>query len=127
MGAGCFADLPQIAVVHSQQPTIILSNPTLHDRVAVNRQEAIDLIREINEECKSIRGTSIMLKTPSETDIHSKGYQVHLIMPPDPTKLQCLQIVATQYGYKVETIPERTIVIIYKPPRPMKLPGGGMA
>jgi hypothetical protein len=50
----------------------------------VNRQEAIKLIQEINQECKSIRGTSIMLKTPEETEIDSKGYQVHLIMKADP-------------------------------------------
>lgn len=68
-----------------------------------------------------------MLKTPQETDIHSKGYQVHLIMKADQAKMRCLEVVATQYGYKVETIPERTLVIVYKPPEPIKMPGGGMA
>jgi hypothetical protein len=94
----------------------------------LNRQEAITLIREINEECKSIRGTSIMLKTPKETDIHSKGYQVHLIMPPDPVKLQCLQIVAAQYGYTVKVLPERGLVIVFNPPhKPSKVPEDGRA
>jgi hypothetical protein len=94
----------------------------------VNRQEAINLIREINQECKSIRGTSLMLKTPQETDINSKGYQVHLIMKEDQTKMQCLKIVAAQYGYTVKTLPERGLVIVFKPPyKPSKVPEDGRA
>jgi len=94
----------------------------------VNRQEAIDLIREINEECKSIRGTSIMLKTPEETDINSKGYQVHLIMSADQAKMRCLEVVAAQYGYEVKTLPERGLVIVFKPPhKPSKVAEQGIA
>jgi len=93
----------------------------------VNREEAVNLIREINEECRSIRGTSIMLKTPNETDINSKGYQVHLIMKADPAKLRCLEVVAAQYGYTVETLPERGLVIVFNPAYKMPMPGGGRA
>jgi hypothetical protein len=94
----------------------------------VNRQEAINLIQEINKECKSIRGTSIMLKTPQETDINSKGYQVHLIMSPDQAKMRCLEVVAAQYGYEVKTLPERGLVIVFKPPhKPSKVAEQGIA
>ncbi len=93
----------------------------------MNRQEAVTLIREINDECESIRGTSIMLKLPEETDILSKGYQVHLIMKADHTKLQCLETVAGQYGCIVKNIPERHLVIIYRPPNgEVKFTGGRM-
>ena len=94
----------------------------------MNRQEAINLIREINQECKSIRGTSIMLKTPEETEINSKGYQVHLIMKADQAKMRCLEVVAAQYGYEVRTMPERGLVIVFNPPhKSSKVPEQGIA
>jgi hypothetical protein len=70
--------------------------PFVNDGVSINRREATTLIEEINHECESIRGTSIMLKLPEETDILSKGYQVHLIMKATHQKLHCLEIVAGQ-------------------------------
>ncbi len=57
-----------------------------------------------------------MLKTPQETDINSKGYQVHLIMKADQTKMRCLEVVAAQYGYTVKVLPERSLVIVFKSP-----------
>lgn len=81
----------------------------------MNRKQAVSLIKEINEECESIRGTSIMLKLPEESDVLSKGYQVHLIMKTDLAKMRCLEVVAGQYGYVVKCNPDRWLVIIYKP------------
>ncbi len=81
----------------------------------MNRQQAVNLIKEINDECESIRGTSIMLKLPEESDVLSKGYQVHLIMKADLAKMRCLEVVAGQYGYVVKCDPDRWLVIIYKP------------
>lgn len=69
-----------------------------------------------------------MLKTPQETDINSKGYQVHLIMKADQTKLRCLEVVAAQYGYNVKVLPERELVIVFKPPhKPLKVAEDGRA
>ncbi len=56
-----------------------------------------------------------MLKLSEETDIPSKGYQVHLIMKATPQKLRCLETVAGQYGYAVKSDPNRWLVIIYNP------------
>ncbi len=93
----------------------------------LNRQEAVSLIKEINEECESIRGTSIMLKTPEESDVLSKGYQVHLIMKADLAKLHCLEVVAGQYGYVVKSDPDMWLVIIFKPCGEPDLPNEGRA
>lgn len=68
-----------------------------------------------------------MLKSPQETDILSKGYQVHLIMKADRAKLECLEVVAGQYGYVVKSDPEKWLVAIYKPLRgEPKFTGGRM-
>ncbi|MFA7398166.1 MAG: hypothetical protein GX799_01000 [Crenarchaeota archaeon] len=94
----------------------------------MERKDAVSLVKEINKECESIRGTSIMLKLPEETDVLSKGYQVHLIMTVDLAKMRCLEVVAGQYGYVVKCIPDRGIVIIYKPEKGKPaLPSGGRA
>jgi hypothetical protein len=69
-----------------------------------------------------------MLKTPKETEINSKGYQVHLIMSADPQKMRCLEVVAAQYGYQVKLLPERGLVVVFKPPHaPSKVPEEGIA
>ncbi len=81
----------------------------------MNREEAVSLIREINQECESIRGTSIMLMTPQETEIPSKGYQVHLLMKADRSRLRCLETITEQYGYVIESDREKSLVIIYNP------------
>jgi hypothetical protein len=95
---------------------------------SLNRREAISLIQEINEECESIRGTSIMLKLPQETDILSKGYQVHLIMKATRQKLQCLEAVAGQYGCAVKSDPKKWLITIYRPEHgEVETSGHGMA
>ncbi|MCW4001457.1 MAG: hypothetical protein NWE93_14590 [Candidatus Bathyarchaeota archaeon] len=85
----------------------------------MNRTEAVNLIREINDECQDIRGTSIMLMEPTKKNPLSKGYQVHLVMKATPQRLKCLQIVAEQYGCKVHVSEDKWTVIVY---RPMKTP-----
>ncbi len=69
-----------------------------------------------------------MLKLPEETDILSKGYQVHLIMKTTAQKLSCLEAVAGQYGCAVKSEPKRWLVIIYRPKNgEVKTSGRGMA
>ncbi len=117
-----------IATAICLQLTVIRVSTLCASGIFVNRREAIGLIEEINQECESIRGTSIMLKLPEETDILSKGYQVHLIMKATRQKLHCLEVVAGQYGYVVKSDPERWLVMIYRPEHgEVKTSGHGMA
>jgi hypothetical protein len=82
---------------------------------ALNRQEAVNLIREIDAECRDIRGTSLMLMEPSKENPLSKGYQVYIKMKATPSRLKCLRIIAEQYGYKVNVSEDNWLVIIYRP------------
>lgn len=69
-----------------------------------------------------------MLKLPEETDILSKGYQVHLIMKATRQKLQCLEAVVGQYGCAVKSDPKKWLVIIYRPKHgEVETPGHGIA
>jgi len=82
----------------------------------LNRKEAVSLIREIDVECKNIRGTSIILLEPSESNLLSKGYQVHVKMKATPTRLQCLRVIAGEYGCAVNVGEDNWSVVIYRPP-----------
>ncbi len=81
----------------------------------MKREEATKLIKEIDEECRDIRGTSLLLMAPNESDILSHGYQVHIKMNADWKKLRCLQTIAEQYGYVVKNEVERGTVVVYRP------------
>ncbi len=81
----------------------------------VNRKEATNLIQEIQAECKNIRGTSIMLMEPSESNLLSKGFQVKIKMKATQSNLQCLRIIAQQYGYEVHVGDDNWSVTILRP------------
>jgi hypothetical protein len=81
----------------------------------LNRSEAISLIREIDEECKNIRGTSIALMEPNPHDPLAKGFQVYIKMKVTRIRLRCLTTIAEQYGYKVRVAPDNWLVTIYRP------------
>lgn len=80
----------------------------------MNREQATKLLKEIDEECRDIRGSSILLMGPNETNILSHGYQVHIKMKADWKRLKCLQTIAEQYGYDVKNDPENSLVIVYR-------------
>ncbi len=87
----------------------------------LNREEATKLIREIDEECKEIRGSSIMLMEPNQSSIDSEGYQVHIKMKADWKRLRCLETIAEQYGYAVKNEPDKERIVIYNPTKQQKL------
>ena len=83
----------------------------------MKREEAVRLIKEIDEECRDIRGSSILLMAPDESNIHSRGYQVHIKIKADWSRLRCLQTITEQYGYIVKNEPDQSLVVIYTPPQ----------
>jgi hypothetical protein len=93
----------------------------------LDRQEAVNFIREINQECESIRGTSIMLIAPHEANFSSRGFQVHLIMKADAPRLKCLEVIAKEYGFEIKNDVEKWLVIVYDPIRVAATSDKGMA
>ena len=82
----------------------------------MNRNEATKLILEIDEECKDIRGSSILLMESTDSKKDSDDYQVHIKMKTDWKRLRCLETIAEQYGYIVKSEPEEWRVIIFSSP-----------
>ncbi|MGD6850425.1 MAG: hypothetical protein ACQCN6_00010 [Candidatus Bathyarchaeia archaeon] len=83
--------------------------------MSLKRDEAIRIIQEIDEECKDIRGSSLMLMEPNQSSVLSKGYQVHIKMKVTPSRLRCVETIAQQYGYQVNVSSDNWLVIIYRP------------
>ncbi len=92
----------------------------------MNRVEAVNLIKEIDQECKDIRGTSLMLLEPDPNDQHSSGYKVNITMKATSMRLRCLQTITEQYGLKVDVAQDNWSVTIYRPRKAEKqnLPSG---
>ncbi len=85
------------------------------------------LIKEIDHECKDIRGTSILLIEPNPEDPLSRGYQVQIKMKATPARLRCLRTIAEQYGQKVNVAEDNWSVTIYSPKKEEKQPESGQA
>jgi hypothetical protein len=81
----------------------------------LDRAEAVNLIREINRECKNLRGTSIMLMEPDPNDQFGAGYRVQVRMKATPMRLRCLKTIAEQYDLKVNVAQDNWLVTIYTP------------
>jgi hypothetical protein len=81
----------------------------------LKREEAVRVIQEIEAECKTIRGTSIMLMKPNETDLRSSGFQVQIKIKATPERLRCLGLIASQYGYDVRVGDDNSTVTVYSP------------
>jgi hypothetical protein len=90
----------------------------------VDRAEAVNLIREIDRECKDIRGTSIMLMEPDPNDALAKGYRVQIRMKATPMRLRCLKTVAGQYDLQVNVAADNWLVTIYTPKKAIEQTSG---
>jgi hypothetical protein len=44
----------------------------------LNREQAVSLISTINDESETLKGHSLLLMSPNENNILSKGYQVDI-------------------------------------------------
>ncbi len=92
----------------------------------MNRVEAVNLIKEIDQECKDIRGTSLLLLEPDPNDQQSLGYKVNIKMKATPMRIRCLRTIAEQYGLRVDVAQDNWSVTIYRPREAEKknLPSG---
>ena len=58
--------------------------------LSMKRQEAVELLKEIVAGCKSISPNHISLKSPSDEDTISEGYELHIKNHFDKADLKCL-------------------------------------
>ncbi len=81
----------------------------------MNRQEAINLIQEIDAECKDIVGRSFMLVKPNLNDPLAAGYQVRVKAKFEGDQALCIQVIANRLGYSVKNEPEKRALTVFEP------------
>lgn len=81
----------------------------------MNRENAINLIAELEDECKEISGRSFMLIRPDSKNNRVSGYQIRIKAKLTETKLRCIETLAAQYGYFLLNQPEKETLVIYEP------------
>jgi hypothetical protein len=69
----------------------------------MRRQEAVELLREIVASCHSIHPNHISLKTPSDKDTVSEGYELHIKDHFDETDLKCLKGILRKRSLRMKT------------------------
>ncbi len=81
----------------------------------MNRQEAINLIQEIDDECKDIVGRSFLLVKPNPNDPIAAGYQVTVKAKFEGDQPFCIRLIAGRCGYSVKNEPENKALTIFEP------------
>jgi hypothetical protein len=79
----------------------------------MKREQAVKVVKEIFDLCKSIEGKSIKLMPSNPNVVSSKGCQIHIQTRDDELLENCLKTVADSHG--LAAIKEGDNVIIYKP------------
>lgn len=79
----------------------------------MQREQAVNVIKEIFAICHHVEGKSIKLMPPNADDVLSKGCQIHLQTRNDRELDSCIKAIADSEGLAVAK--EGDNLIIYKP------------
>jgi hypothetical protein len=80
----------------------------------VNRQEAVNLLKEISDKCPAIAIYSIALMPPDSDDVLSHGFQIR-IWGDIGQEISCLNPILEKSHLGVKALQEKKIVVIYRP------------
>jgi hypothetical protein len=79
----------------------------------LNREEAIQIYKELMIECKGLNSVSIYLSPPRENDVISEGYQIYLPITIRNADKESVQRIANDHNLSIREINDK--IIIYKP------------
>jgi len=80
----------------------------------LNRNGAVELLKEIFEKCTLYDGSYLSLMPPNAAGLLSNGYQIHMKVPFDIETKNCVLDILRKYGLSLSEDKEG-LVIIYKP------------
>jgi len=80
---------------------------------ALNREQAVNVIKQIFDQCSYMEGRSLKLMAPKENNALSHTYQIHIQTRDNKTLKSCIETVAKKNGLEVKQTDD--LVIIYKP------------
>jgi hypothetical protein len=79
----------------------------------MNRQQAVDVIKEIFQECHTIEGRSLKFLPPQSNNALSDTYQIHIEKSGVNSIEACVQSIAKKHNFSVKT--KDRWLIVYKP------------
>ncbi len=79
----------------------------------MDRQQAVNVIKEIFEECQLIEGKSIKLLPPEANPTLSNTFQIHIDTNSNPSLEACIKDIAKRHNLAVAT--KSNYAVIYKP------------
>jgi hypothetical protein len=84
-------------------------------RLIMNRRQAVNIVKEISEQCQLLEGKSIKLLPPKDNDALSNTFQVHIQVSddPDPILVSCIESIAEKYNIATKQV--EGYLILYKP------------
>lgn len=81
----------------------------------MNRQEAVDLLKEISDTCGSLREQGIALMPPDADSVLSHGYQLHIFAEVSEESIVCLKEVIKKRKLQLNLVQEKNLLVIYRP------------
>ncbi len=79
----------------------------------MNREQAVNVIKQILEQCQFIEGKSLKLLPPKGNDALSNTYQIHIQVNSDEFLTSCVENVAKQHNLALMC--KDGYCIVYKP------------
>ncbi len=81
----------------------------------MNRQEAISLLKEVQQACDHFGENGVMLMPPDADDVLSHGYQLHIKAPLGNEHLECIKPIAQKHKLNMNYEPTKELLVIYRP------------
>ena len=81
----------------------------------MNREEAVNLLKELNLACDGLGEQGIMLMSPNADDVLSHGYQLHIKASQANEHMACIKPVVERHKLALVHEPEKQLLIIYRP------------
>jgi hypothetical protein len=81
----------------------------------LNRQEAINLLKEVQQTCDIFGEQGVMLMPPDSDDVLSHGYQLHIKAPLGNEHLECIKPIVQKYNLNMNYEPAKELLVIYRP------------
>ncbi len=84
----------------------------------MHRNEAVDLLKEILENCINITQYGIAIMPPNSNDVMSKNFQIHVFGNVNKLDTSCLESIMKKSCLQLKLIQEKNLLVIYRPMKP---------
>jgi hypothetical protein len=79
----------------------------------MDREQAVNIIKEIFENCNAIEGKSLKLLPPQENNTLSNTFQIHIDVNGNSEIISCIQVIVQKHNLLVK-VKDRWLTV-YKP------------